>query len=131
MQKETSKSVLKKQDSNAAIKKQDSKATLKKTESKSKVSSDNPFTKAKKKTASKYAESSDEDDEVVLSDNSDDSDFDLPKAKPKKKLMDKDETFDLFKKVASNAGKNKTTGATKKKTCVLASSDDEDLYAID
>lgn len=130
MQKEASKSVLKKQDSNAAIKKQESKATLKKTESRSKVSSDNPFTKAKKKTASKYAESSDEEDEVVLSDNSDDSDLDLRKAKPKKKLMDKDETFDLFKKVASNAGK-KTTGATKKKARVLASSDDEDLYAID
>ena len=121
MQKETSKSVLKKQDS---------KATLKKTESKAKVTAENPFTKAKKKAANKCAGSSDEDAEVVLSDNSDDSDFDLPKAKPKKKLMEKDETFDLFKKVASNAGK-RTTGATKKKARVLNSSDDDDLYAID
>jgi DNA topoisomerase-2 len=93
-----------------ALKKQNSKASVKQTETKPKKA---PAVKNKK-----TIETSDEEVQVLT--DSDDSDYEQSKPKTKRKLMDKPEPFDLFKKVA--------TAANKKKAKNVIDSDD-DLYA--
>lgn len=81
---------------------------------------DDLFKKSAKPTKSKVAKVSDDENDIIIENS--DSDFELEPKKSKKKLMKKQDTFDMFKKVAAGP-------KTKKKVLAIESSDEE--FTID